>query len=148
MSETNNTTPNAKAENAAEFFKNALADSTFKPVTSEVENTGIPSTLGIDPHAEDPASTPPSTNVAPESGTQEEVRVQLKELAKYFSCVSTKQTENGVELYLFTQTKVPHPTFVETIRQKIANKEDVGKNYILTGATIEEILENLATNGL
>lgn len=108
----------------------------------------VPYVLDIDPHAGDPASTLPSTNVVPESGTQDEVRVQLKELAKHFSCVSTKQTEDGVELYLFTQTRVAHPTFVESIRQKLADKEDVGKNYILTGATIEEILENLAANGL
>ena len=62
----------------------------------------VPYILGVD--AGDPASTPASTQTIPEASTQEEVRVQLKELAKYFSCVSTKQTENGVELYLFTQT--------------------------------------------
>jgi len=126
MSETNNTAPAAEETPVAVYHG------------TPTENTAIG----------DPASTPASTQTIPESGTQEEVRVQLKELAKHFSCVSTKQTEEGVELYLFTQTRVAHPTFVETIRQKIANKEDVGKNYILTGTTIEEILENLATNGL
>lgn len=132
MSTTNNTVPATDTTSLEE-----LKDSTFKPVSPEVENTGIPSALG------DPASTPPSEGLL---STQKEplgTKERLKELAKDYAYVGTEQVEGGVELYLFTQTKVPHPTFVETIRQKLANKEDVGDNHIHTGKTIEEILDNL-----
>jgi hypothetical protein len=126
----------------------------FKKLTMHTDNTPTVATDNSTPveqypltpeeaFAGDPASTPPESEPArPEPSTQT-VPARLKELAKHYPCVSTKQVEGGVELYLFTQTKVPHPTFVETIRQKLADNENVGDNHIYTGATIEEILDNI-----
>lgn len=141
----------------------ATTDSTLLDTPAEVLQSAVTPEHYVE--ALDPASTPPSTDgttelveaspmttgEAPaneESGTQQNVQDILKLLAHKFPCVEVKKTEQGAELFLFTQTKVAHPTFVDTLRKKLENKEDVGKNYILAGGSIEEILLNLDLDGL
>lgn len=131
----------------------ATTDSTLLDTPAEILQSTPTSAVTPEHYVEavDPASssTDGTTEEASEElGTQQNVQDILKLLAHKFPCVEVKKTEQGAELFLFTQTKVAHPTFVDTLRKKLENKEDVGKNYILAGGSIEEILLNLDLDGL
>lgn len=86
---------------------------------------------------------PENQEVAEEKLPESSANQKLKQLQEKFACVSVLNTKEGTELYLFSQTKVAHPTFVSTLKAMIAEKKDVGNNHILVGKSLEEILNNL-----
>jgi hypothetical protein len=120
------------------MLNDELLQADVQTETTELETAG--STVDL---SSTQTTQPENQEIAEEKLPESSANQKLKQLQEKFACVSVLNTKEGTELYLFSQTKVAHPTFVSTLKEMITEKKDVGNNHILVGKSLEEILNNL-----